>query len=231
METPRETEDLESYIRNSAPLLEDVTVRSFFNNKEQWVNKFIHPTARTKDWELIVDEIEDKQIYTWPLFTNDFCDQIIQAAEEKDDWRKKRHDFYPTTDKLLEAFGMDKIYSEILEEFVYPAARELYELSGKSWENIGFENFIAKYEAEGNCRQISLGIHHDTSLITSLVNLSQEGEDYEGGGTFFKKQKVLVRPPKGNVTIHPGAITHKHGARPTTKGKRYIIVSFSRFLD
>ena len=59
----------------------------------------------------------------------------------------------------------------------------------------------------------------------------QVGKDFEGGGTFFKKQRVTVQPPKGNVTIHPGSITHKHGARPTTSGARYIIVSFSSFLD
>jgi hypothetical protein len=201
---------------------------SYFDNKEAWVEKYIHPSGRTKDWELVIDEIEDKQIYTWPLFTDDFCDDIIKTAEDSGPWTKDRHEFYPTTDKLLTQFKMDKIYSDILNEFVYPAATHLYELEGKNWENLDFENFIAKYKATN---QPSLGIHHDTSLITALANLSQVGEDFEGGGTFFKKQKITVQPPKGHVSIHPGNITHKHGARPTTGGTRYIIVSFSSFSD
>ena len=123
---------------------------------------------------------------------------------------------------------MDEIYCEILNEFVYPAAIDLFELDGKNWKNLKLENFIAKYKSSD---QPSLGLHHDSSLITALVNLKQVGKDFEGGGTFFKKQRVTVQPPKGNVTIHPGSITHKHGARPTTSGARYIIVSFSSFLD
>ena len=30
----------------------------------------------------------------------------------------------------------------------------------------------------------------------------------------------------GMMTLHPGNITHKHGARPVTEGTRYVIVSF-----
>jgi hypothetical protein len=59
-----------------------------------------------------------------------------------------------------------------------------------------------------------------------LTNLTQYGKDYEGGGTYFKQQKLLHRGEIGEVTMHPGNITHKHGARPTTGGTRYVIVSF-----
>jgi len=31
--------------------------------------------------------------------------------------------------------------------------------------------------------------------------------------------------------LHPGMVTHRHGARPITMGKRYIIVSFIRTGD
>ena len=222
---------LGSYLMKSAPQPEEHKlegVHSYFNNKEAWIDKYIHPSGRTKDWELVVDEVDTKQIYTWPLFTHSFCDEIIQLAEDTGGWVKDRHEFYPTTDKILKQFGMDKIYSDILREFVYSAAIHLYELSGKDWEDLKFENFIAKYEPNN---QPSLGIHHDTSLITALVNLGQCGEDFEGGGTYFKKQKTTLQPPKGHVVIHPGNITHKHGARPTTKGTRHIIVSFSRFIE
>ena len=63
------------------------------------------------------------------------------------------------------------------------------------------------------------------SDITCLVQLSDLNE-YEGGGTWFRRQKKLVKNDIGYVTLHPGNITHKHGARSVTSGKRYIIVSF-----
>ena len=37
----------------------------------------------------------------------------------------------------------------------------------------------------------------------------------------------IVNPKEiGMATLHPGNITHKHGARPTTSGTRYVVVSF-----
>ena len=33
------------------------------------------------------------------------------------------------------------------------------------------------------------------------------------------------------MTLHPGNITHKHGARPTTKGTRYVVVRFIKNQD
>ena len=51
--------------------------------------------------------------------------------------------------------------------------------------------------------------------------------DFTGGGTYFPKYKCLVNPTEiGMATLHPGNITHKHGARPTTSGTRYVVVSF-----
>jgi len=223
---------LESYLKKNAPRRRanrSGDLYSYFDEKEAWIEKYIHPNSRTKDWELVVDESGDHQIYSWPLFTESFCNDMIQASEVGGEWSQSRHKFYPTTDKLLGWLDMNQTYCEILKEFVYPAAVHLYKLSGNSWRKLKFENFIAKYGEEGN--QISLGLHHDTSLITALVNLSQCGKDFEGGGTYFQKQEVTIQPPKGYVCVHPGNITHKHGARPTTSGKRYIIVSFSSFGD
>ena len=58
--------------------------------------------------------------------------------------------------------------------------------------------------------------------------ISEKDIDYAGGGTWFWRQKYLSRPPQGYISVHPGNITHKHGARPVLSGKRYIIVSFMK---
>ena len=52
-------------------------------------------------------------------------------------------------------------------------------------------------------------------------------QQFKGGGTYFPKFKHLANPKEiGMCTLHPGNITHKHGARPVTKGTRYVVVSF-----
>ena len=168
---------------------EDIGLKDYFSSKEEWLEKFISPCSLQKDWDLVADEEGNTQIFSWPLFTEEFCKQIILEAELKDNWSSSRHEHYPTTDKLLSWIGLDKIYNEILKDFVYPAAKQLYSLEGKSWDNLNFENFIIKYENNKN-KQSSLKMHHDFSLITALVTLNQYGKDFAGGGTFFQKQKI-----------------------------------------
>jgi len=186
---------------------------------DAWVERWIHPVARTKQWELVIDEpIEN--VITYPLFTEEFCEVIIEEAEKNAHWEQKRHDFYPTVDTLLTTFGFDEIYNRVLREFVYPSAIFYWHLDGNQWPQMNAENFMVKYtmDAQGH-----LNLHHDFSAITALLTLNK---DFTGGGTYFWKQKQTHIGTVGEISIHPGAITHRHGGRPIHSGKRYIIVSF-----
>ena len=59
-----------------------------------------------------------------------------------------------------------------------------------------------------------------------LVKLNDE---YDGGGTWFPKYNKLIDPSRiGTATLHPGIITHRHGARQVYAGRRYVLVSFMR---
>ena len=58
-------------------------------------------------------------------------------------------------------------------------------------------------------------------------------DKYTGGGCWFTKQEILVKPPTGYGIVHPGGISHRHGARSILTGERYQLVSFikSRVFD
>ena len=201
----------------------ELSIKDYFGNEESWIKKYISPVIRTKEWELIADEVGEKghtHIFNTQFFNKNFCKEIIEAAEASDKWTHKRHEFYPTTDMLIETIGMDKIYEALLNEYIYPWAIDVWGLEGKVWEGLSSESFIIKYIPD---QQAHLSFHHDHSLITSLVTLNNE---FEGGGTMFKRQKLCVKGEVGAVSLHPGNITHKHGARPITSGLRYVIVSF-----
>ena len=199
---------------------------TYFEDPQAWIEKFITYSARTKEWELITDEPFDS-CFSFPLFTPEFCKMIREEAEYAKNWTTDRHDNYPTTDMLLDVIGLHDTYMEILRLFVMPFSIYMWALEGKGWDNLQAENFLAKYvpHAQGH-----LSIHHDSSDITCLVQLS-DLDEYEGGGTWFRRQKKLVKNPIGYATIHPGNITHKHGARAVTKGTRYIVVSFMKNLE
>ena len=212
--TPHITEELLTFPSLSTPsILDD-------SDWNAWCNKYIHPMVRKGEYELLVDE-PIVNCYEFPFFTKEFCDEIIVLAETKE-WTKDRHEFYPTTDNLLEVLGMGEIYTRLLNEFIRPLAIWAYGLEGTSWDVLRDESFIIRYKSD---EQSHLSLHHDYSNLTTLVNLNP-GE-FEGGGTYFPKYKALSNPQQiGTMTLHPGNITHKHGARPVLSGTRYVIVSF-----
>lgn len=213
------------YKKNSS---QERGIKSFFSDKAQWTKNFISPVVKTKEWDLITDEVEPKgssNIFLTHFFTEEFCKGIIEEAEKSNRWTKKRHEFYPTTDMLVETIGMDKIYEEVLKEYLYPMAIHLWDLEGKTWKALESESFIIKYIPN---EQAHLSFHHDHSLFTGLVTLN---DGFKGGGTMFRRQKICVKQSIGTMALHPGNITHKHGARPITSGLRYVIVSFVNSND
>lgn len=218
-------EDVESSLNHDRQVLHQ-DLYSYWENPDDWKEKFLTYSARTQEWDLIIDEPFDN-CFSMPLFSQEFCEKIREEAEHSNAWTTDRHEFYPTTDMLLEAIDFTSIYYEVLKEYVMPASIHAFGLDGKGWDEMESEDFLAKYvpNAQGH-----LSLHHDASQITALVTLSNFDE-YEGGGTYFSHQKKLVKEKQGYVSIHPGNITHKHGARATTKGTRYIIVSFMKNVD
>tara|TARA_B110000977_G_C11053501_1_gene483195 strand:+ start:688 stop:2112 length:1425 start_codon:yes stop_codon:yes gene_type:complete len=199
--------------KNQSPILDA-------SNFETWSDKYIQPMVRKGEYDLLTDE-PGPNIYTFPFFTKAFCDELIELGEQQQ-WKNDRHEFYPTTDNLLSVLGMESIYNKVINTYVRPLALWAYGLEGKSWDNLRDESFIIRYKSD---EQSHLSLHHDYSNITTLVNLNP-GE-FKGGGTYFPKYKLNVNPTEmGVMTLHPGNITHKHGARPVTEGTRYVVVSF-----
>ena len=186
---------------------------------EAWSKKMIAPGTRDKQWDLVVENV-GPEIYTFPLFTEEFCKMVIEHAEATGKWTKARHKFYPTTDILLEDIKLKEMYEYVLKNYAHPIARHIWKLEGTSWnKNISSEDFIARYISS---EQAALDIHQDHADYTFTVGLNA---DFEGGGTWFPRQQVLANPKSGMCSLFP-SVTHRHGGRPTTKGKRYIIVSF-----
>lgn len=186
---------------------------------EEWKRRWLHESALTKEWDLITDEPVDN-VFTFPLFTKEFCEKIIREAEHCAQWERKRHEYYPTTDMLIEKIGFQDIYHRILVEYVYPMSKHMWALEGKTWDDLASENFMIKYDADV---QGHLSLHHDHGSISCVLALN---DDFKGGGTYFWRQKKLHNGQVGHISVHPSVITHRHGGRPVEEGQRFIIVSF-----
>lgn len=200
--------------------MQDVTIMDWQTDYQAWSNKYISPGIRSGDFELVLDEL-GPEIYIFPLFTEAFCYEIAREAEKQGKWTTARHEFYPTTDVLLTDLGMHDMYHEVLNKYCHPIARKLWRLEGDNWADMVEESFMARYRASD---QQLLSIHQDFADYTFTVGLNS---GFDGGGTWFHRQKVLGNPKGGYCTLFP-CITHPHGGRPTTRGTRYIVVSFCR---
>jgi GR25 family glycosyltransferase involved in LPS biosynthesis len=192
------------------------------SNWETWKEKYVNRTLAQGEYDLMLDDLGNN-IYEFQLFTPKFCKEAVALAETLDNWTQDRHQFYPTNDVLLEDIKLQDIYHRVLKEIVYPLCVHVWHLEGKAWLDMYSENFMIRYTTD---RQSHLSLHHDFSDLSMVVKLNDE---FEGGGTWFPKYNTLSNPSKiGTASLHPGKVTHRHGARPISAGKRYIAVSFMR---
>lgn len=214
----------------------EVSLFEIFNRKDEWEKKYLHPLYyQTKHNlnELKYTELCDG-IYTFPLFSETFCKEIMKLSEDYGKWSKGKDEhndprlgknYYenvPTVDIQLFELGLDKQWKEMVFSYIAPVAGVLYNNYKTKDINLAF---VVKYHYQD---QASLAPHHDASTYTINVALNRgNGIDYDGGGCRFVRQNfVLKNQEPGMCSIHPGRLTAYHEGLPVTSGTRYILVSF-----
>ncbi len=175
-------------------------------------------------------------IWQFPFFTKEFCDALVLAAIKQNTWSKggdsyyderiENDENYPTQDIHLKDLGLDTFWEEVIVDKCFKIILDtLYNYEVKDY-NIAF---IARYaKLPGIKAQTKLSPHHDSSVYTTNIALSEPNKDYIGGGCrFIYKNITLANIPKGHITLHPGRVTHYHEGLEITSGTRYILVSFN----
>ncbi len=213
---------------------ENITIFNI-DNEELWERKYLHPEYyefNKQKSNLRYTEL-CRDAYNFPLFSEQFCKELIETAEKYGKWSPgknnhydprlggNKYENYPTQDIHLKQLGLEKQWNKIIMKYVAPVAAKLYSRYKTKGTNI---NFIVKYTPGG---QADLSPHHDASVYTINVALNKCGVDYEGGGCRFIRQNYeATNQEVGTANIHPGRLTHYHEGLQTTKGTRYILVSF-----
>jgi hypothetical protein len=169
-------------------------------------------------------------LFEFPLFNERFCKELITIMEQKNKWSDGGHndkrlntgyENVPTVDTHFNQIGFEKQWNKIVFKYIAKIAEKGFVGSHTSSINM---SFVVKYTPSG---QSNLKPHHDSSLYSAMVALNERGKDFEGGGTRFLRYdyKHLTQKP-GYCVIFPGRLTHYHEGLETTKGTRYILVSF-----
>ncbi|XP_048475997.1 multifunctional procollagen lysine hydroxylase and glycosyltransferase LH3-like [Rhincodon typus] len=170
-------------------------------------------------------------VYWFPILSERACDELVQELEHYGQWSGGKHEDsrlsggyenVPTVDIHMKQVDFEREWLKFLRKYVAPVTEKLY--PGYYTKAEAVMNFMVRYRPD---EQPSLRPHHDSSTFTINIALNTKGVDYEGGGCRFLRYNCSIEAPrKGWSLMHPGRLTHFHEGLPTTRGTRYIMVSF-----
>lgn len=202
------------------------------SNPVDWEDKYIHPGF----WKTIEKEVGAIQqpcpdVFMFPLFTEKMADHLIDTMNDFGKWSNGKneddrisggYENVPTRDIHMNQVGYEKEWLHLLKTYPARIVEKVY--PGFYTKAHSIMMFVVRYKPD---EQPFLRPHHDASTWTMNVALNDHGVDYEGGGCRFLRYNCSVLSvPKGYALIHPGRLTHYHEGLYTTKGTRYIVVSF-----
>jgi len=203
-----------------------------FSNPTDWESKYLHP----KFWDTVQLSMEDirqpcPDVFMFPLFTEQMADAIVDTMNEFGSWSSGSneddrisggYENVPTRDIHMNQVGYEKEWLHMLATYPSRIVEKVY--PGFYTKAHSIMMFVVRYKPD---EQPFLRPHHDASTWTMNVALNSHGTDFEGGGCrFIRYNCSIIGIPKGYALIHPGRLTHYHEGLYTTKGTRYIAVSF-----
>jgi len=160
-----------------------------------------------------------KDILISPLFTPEYCQEIIQRADALGKWEPMDGDKFPAQEIRVRDIGMWDEIEAIWEN-------KLGKIAENHWtpmEHIGLRDaFVMRYAMD---TQTSLAFHTDASLVTGSVKLNG---DYEGGELVFPHQNFdNANVADGACLLFPSAVTHGHKVNPLIKGVKYSLTMWT----
>lgn len=166
-------------------------------------------------------EVSNEIILVKNFMRKELCSEIIKECEKLSSWRSVDNDQYPGQEirlnKLPELYKQfEDMYNDVI---VY--------ISEKYWKKLTLwgirDCFIIKYTTE---TQTSLDLHHDHSLVTGSIKLS---DSYVGGDLFFPRQNYSNRKTEiGDLLLWPGQVTHPHESLPLIEGVKHSFVLWTK---
>uniref|UniRef100_H3A868 Procollagen-lysine,2-oxoglutarate 5-dioxygenase 3 n=1 Tax=Latimeria chalumnae TaxID=7897 RepID=H3A868_LATCH len=201
-----------------------------FDNPLDWKEKYIHENySKIFDGDYFEQPCPD--VYWFPIFSDVTCDELVEELEHFGKWSGGKHEDerltggyenVPTVDIHMNQIGFEKEWLKFLLEYVAPVTEKLY--PGYYTKRLNLRDFIYK-KTPGN-QGVEGGLYH-LERWGGGVGLYQLVYPLQGGGCRFLRYDCKIEAPrKGWSLMHPGRLTHYHEGLPTTKGTRYIMVSF-----
>lgn len=155
----------------------------------------------------------------------EFCQRIIQAADQINQYESRPNDPVPGQELRIDNISRD-LYTSFCKHWkmvLQPILAEFFMLPSEQWFTGWRIPFIIKYEMH---KQRYLRPHMDGSLVTGTVRLNEE---YTGGDLVFPRQKYKnTKVPVGSILVWPSSIQHIHYSDELKSGTKYSLVAWTK---
>jgi len=159
-----------------------------------------------------------------PTVSQATCRQIIDWAESSPtNWTTSRHYAVPTNDVPVHSIPLLlEWFNEWMRNTVYPLLARQFKccLEEKFYVH---DAFVIRYQASQQSNH--LPCHYDESTHSLVLTLNDNSE-FEGGGTYFMDENVVVNPAEAGTLVSFCGNKLQHGGEVVTKGTRYILAVF-----
>jgi hypothetical protein len=161
--------------------------------------------------------IVDQDMITVSFLTPEYCNKLIELAEQKGTWNPMPGDKFPAQEIRL--WDIDP---KLFEELEIHWQKHIKPIIENYWSPMMHYNirdaFVMKYTLD---TQKSLALHTDASLVTGSVKLN---DNYEGGELYFPRQdKSNADIAVGEMLLFPGQVTHGHMCDELISGTKYSL--------
>jgi len=214
-----------------------ITFQAFqaFKKYEGFSNNNIIDYGKYGKVKTNIIEVADN-VYKTPFFPKKLCKKLIDSYEEflnerqllhNDSFIKKNDLDHLDSNDLKYEPGMTaklnkipKIYNyfnHYVKKYLFPIVNKKYPyFDGRKIS----PPYILRYESD-KFYESKMDIHIDNEQVPIIIYLN---DDFEGGGTYFPLLKKTINGNTGDLIFYPGGVTHPHGGKKITKGKRYILL-------
>ena len=162
-------------------------------------------------------------IYSVPLFTQEFCDTMLDEIENM----KQHLAFEPNTDedelRQIPEIVLHEKAPELFNSMLGVVFNVMYPIFMSVWQR--YSNAAATIQiANYNVKDKKKGaLHHDQTADISMVVPLNTG-NYKGGGTELLGRTTVEPLPNGQALFFP-SFTHMHRGLPVDEdGDRYLLV-------
>ncbi|CAD5212681.1 unnamed protein product [Bursaphelenchus okinawaensis] len=207
-------------------------VYDFPNNKELWESRYLHPDY----YNVLAPGAAVSQpcpdVFDFPFISERMAQEMINIMNNYGKWSSGKnederlaggYENVPTRDIHMRQVGLHHQWLAVLDSYAAPMQEKVFE----GYYNRPIQSemmFVVRYKPE---EQSFLRPHNDASTYSIDIALNKKGRDFEGGGVRYVRYNCTVPADEvGHSMLFPGRLTHLHEGLPTTKGTRYILVSF-----